>query len=196
MLWTKRTHQSTIFWTIECFNEISPSFSCHFRKHKVKSYLSLTSLFSVMKDNSCVFFYLKPLYFWQKEPIEVKFSDFLSGWVKIHQISYAMFETTSQFFFKLICCFKNDKEFGEFCPKCSKISKSCTLIGSFCEKYIIFDLKKYRGVTFHDTQEWCKNAKTGLSFEKWHEEFGEFSLEHLKMSKMRLWRDPFVQRTS
>ena len=49
---------------------------------------------------SSVFCYLKILYFGQKEPIEVKFS-LLSGWVKMHQIPYAMFETTSQFFFKL-----------------------------------------------------------------------------------------------
>ena len=33
-------------------------------------------LFSAMKDNSSVFFYLKSLYFGQKEPVEVKFSDF------------------------------------------------------------------------------------------------------------------------
>ena len=39
----------------------------------------------LMKYNSSVFFYLRPLYFRQKEPVEVKFSD-LSGWVKIQQI--------------------------------------------------------------------------------------------------------------
>ena len=53
-----------------------------------------------MKYNSSVFFYLKPLYFEQKEPVEMKFSD-LSGSVKIRELSYVMFETTSQFFFKL-----------------------------------------------------------------------------------------------
>ena len=25
-----------------------------------------------------------------------------------------------------------------------------------CAKYLMFDLKKYRGVIFHDTEEWCK----------------------------------------
>ena len=34
------------------------------------------SLLSVTKNNSSVFFYLKPLYFGQKKPIEVEFSDF------------------------------------------------------------------------------------------------------------------------
>ena len=27
---------------------------------------------------------------------------------------------------------------------------------SFCPKYIRFELKKYRGVIFHDTEQWCK----------------------------------------
>ena len=32
----------------------------------------------------------------------------------------------------------------------------CTLIGSFCAKYITLDLKKYREVIFDDTEESCK----------------------------------------
>ena len=48
--------------------------------------------------------------------------------------------------------------------------------------YILFQLKKYRGVIFHDTEEWCKIwRKTDLWFGKWHEEFGKFSPEHLKV---------------
>ena len=35
----------------------------------------------------------------------------------------------------------------------SKVSNICTLIDSFCAKYIMLDLKKYRGVIFHDTKE-------------------------------------------
>ena len=89
---------------------------------------------------------------------------------------------------------KRHKEFGKFSPEHSKFSKICTLIGSFCAKYITFDLKKYRGVIFHDTEEWCKIwRKTDLWFGKWHEEFGKFSPEHLKVSKLGLWWDPFVQ---
>ena len=33
---------------------------------------------------------------------------------------------------------------------------NCTLVGSFWAKYIIFEIKKYKGVTFHDTEKWCK----------------------------------------
>ena len=84
-LWTKRAQQSINFQIFECFNESSPNSSCQFWNHNVKVYSNFASLFSLMKYNSSVFFYLKPLYFRQKEPVEVKFSD-LSGWVKIQQI--------------------------------------------------------------------------------------------------------------
>ena len=35
-----------------------------------------------------------------------------------------------------------------------KFPQICTLIGSFCWKYIKFHLKKYKGVLSHDTEEW------------------------------------------
>ena len=47
---------------------------------------------------------------------------------------------------KLIRCFKNDKNLVNF-------GKICTFIGSCCAKYLMFDLKKYKGVIFHDTEE-------------------------------------------
>ena len=65
-----------------------------------------------------------------------------------------------------------------------EILKISTLIGSFCAKYITFDLKKSRGVIFHGTEEWCKNwKKNDLWFRKWDEEHGKFSPEHLKNLK-------------
>ena len=81
MLWTKRAHQCTIFQTFECSNERSINSSCHFWSHEVRVYSNSASLFSVMKDNSSVFFSSNLIYFGQKEPIEVKFSDFwVVGW--------------------------------------------------------------------------------------------------------------------
>ena len=54
--------------------------------------------------------------------------------------------------------------------------------------------KKYREVIFPDTEEWCNIwRKPGLWFGKWHEEFGKFSPERSKVSKLRLWWDRFVQ---
>ena len=90
--------------------------------------------------------------------------------------------------------FQKWQQFGEFWSEYSKVSKMCTLIGPFCAKYITFDLKKYRGVIFHDTEESCKIwRKTDLWFGKWHEEFGKFLPKHSKVSKLGLWWDPFIQ---
>ena len=90
--------------------------------------------------------------------------------------------------------FEKWQEFGIIWPEHSKVSKTCTFICSYCAKYLMFDLKKYRGVIFHDTEGWCKIwRKTDLWFGKWHEKFGKFSPEHLKVSKLGLWWDPFVQ---
>ena len=59
-----------------------------------------------------------------------------------------------------------------------KFHQICTLIGSACWKYIIFQLKKYRGVMSRDTDEWCKIwRKIDVWFGKWHEELG---IEELK----------------
>ena len=85
-------------------------------------------------------------------------------------------------------------KFDEFWPKHLKVSKIFTLMCSFWAKYIMFELKQYRGVIFQDTEELCKIwRKSDLWFGKWHEKFGKFSPEHLKVSKLVLWWDPFVQ---
>ena len=79
---------------------------------------------------------------------------------------------------ELICCFKIDmKIMACLWPKCT-----------------IFDLKKYRGVMFGNTEYWCKIwRKTDFCFQKWHEELEKCSPEHLKVSKLGLWWDSFVQ---
>ena len=72
-----------------------------------------------------------------------------------------------------------------------KILEIFTLTGSFCAKYITFDLKKYGGVIFHDTEKWCKIwRKANLWFGTWHQEYDKFSLGHLKNW---LWWDPSIQ---
>ena len=57
---------------------------------------------------------------------------------------------------KPICFFKNDKNLVNFDPSTQKLKNNWTLICLFRGKYITFDLKKYRGVIFHDTEESCK----------------------------------------
>ena len=60
--------------------------------------------------------------------------------------------------------------------------------------YNVWARKMYRGVMFHDTRVWCKIwRKTAMWFGKWHEEFGKFSPEHTKVSKLELSLGPFIQ---
>ena len=60
--------------------------------------------------------------------------------------------------------------------------------------YNFWARKKYRGVICHDIRMWCKIwRKTTLWFGKWHEEFGKFSPEHTKVSKLRLSLGSFIQ---
>ena len=77
------------------------------------------------------------------------------------------------------------ERFDKFWFKHSKISKICTLMGCLWPKYIMFDLKKYRGVIFDGTEYWCRIwRKTNFCFQKWHKEFGEIfarTLESLKI---------------
>ena len=86
------------------------------------------------------------------------------------------------------------KEFDKFWLENSEVSKIYTLMGCFWPKYIMFELKKYRGAIFHDTKVWCKIwRKTDLWFGKWHEELGKFSPEHLKFSKLGPSLNPLMQ---
>ena len=86
------------------------------------------------------------------------------------------------------------KEFNKFWPEHSKNSKMCPLLSWFWLKYIILQLRKLRGVMFDGSEYWFKIwRKTDFCFQKWHGEFRKFSPEHLKVSKLGLWWDSFVQ---
>ena len=153
---------------------------------------------------------------WTKEPIKVQEFRLLTAHINFHQIctlidSFA--ESVLIFLLKKYrgvmsyyhghwrkiwgktdLLFQKWQEFGELWPEHSKVSKICTFIGSYSEKYLMFDLKKYRGVIFHDTEGWYKIwRKTDLWFGKWHEEYGKFSPEQLKVSKLAYWWDPLIQ---
>ena len=90
---------------------------------------------------------------------------------------------------KLIFWFKNDKNLVKFDLEHLQVSKTCTFICSYCAKYLMFDLKKYKQRSYLS---WLWK-KTNLWFGKWHEEYGKFSPEHLKVSKLGFWWDPLIQ---
>ena len=57
------------------------------------------------------------------------------------------------------------EELDESWPEHSKISKNCTIMDSVWTKYIMFELKNYRGVIFDSNEYWCKIwRKTDLCF--------------------------------
>ena len=65
--------------------------------------------------------------------------------------------------------FKNrQKEFDKFWPERSKIWKIFTLMCSLWAKYTLFELKKFRWVTFHETKERHKIWRgIDSSFQNW-----------------------------
>ena len=153
---------------------------------------------------------------WTKEPIKMQNFRLSTAQVKCHQnctligsfcwkhIKYQLkmcrgimshdTEEWCEIWTKTDVLFPNQQELREFWPYHLKVKQICTLIGAFCAKYIKFDLKKYRGIVFHDTEEWYKVwRKTDLWFGKWHEEFRTFSPERSKVSKLGLWWDTFIQ---
>ena len=84
------------------------------------------------------------------------------------------------------------KEFDKFWPECSKVSKIFTLMGSLWAKCIFFELKKYRGVIFHETEEGYKIWRgIDLSFQNWHKEFDKIWPEHSKVSKIFILMSSF-----
>ena len=154
------------------------------------------------------FFSWNFIWFLQKEPTTVQNFRLLTAQVKFHQIctligyfcwKYIKFQVkkvwrkyvswyqrvVQNLKKNLFFCFKNDKNLVNFYSSTKKSKKIAFWLVPFFAKYTKFDLKKYRGNIFHDTEEpyeiW---RKTDLRFRKWHEEFGKFSSEHFKVSRL------------
>ena len=84
------------------------------------------------------------------------------------------------------------KKFDKIWPEHSKISKIFILMGSFWAKHILFELKKYRGIIFHETEERYKIWRgIDLSFQNWKKKFGKLWPEHLKVSRSFILMDSF-----
>ena len=87
------------------------------------------------------------------------------------------------------------EEFDEFWPKRLKVSKIFILIRSFWANYILFELKKYRGVIFHETEEGYKTWRgIDSSFQNWHNEFDKIWPEHSKVSKIFILIDSYWEK--
>ena len=78
------------------------------------------------------------------------------------------------------------EEFGwQIFTRALEILQIGTLMAFFCLKSKMSELKIYRTVICYGNEELCKNWRgIDLSVQNWHEEFDEFWLEDLKISKI------------
>ena len=106
-----------------------------------------------------------------------------NAWTQNLQLSVMTMKNNANNWRGIDLLFQNwHEKFDEFWREHPKASKICTLIRSFWTKCIMLELKRYNGVMFLDTKEWCKIwRKTDLWFGIWHEKFGKCLLESLKI---------------
>ena len=77
-------------------------------------------------------------------------------WKNTEELCFLALKSDAKLKEKLTLGSKNDmRNLVNFHPTTQK-SKNFTPMGYFCPKYMRFELKKYRGVIFHDTEQWCK----------------------------------------
>ena len=76
------------------------------------------------------------------------------------------------------------KEFHKFWPEYSEVSKILTLTGSFWAKYILFELKKYRGLSFMKLKRDTKFREESTCFKIDIRNLKHFDLSTRKSQKM------------
>ena len=99
MLLTKRAHQGTIFRLLGVLMmKVHPILHAIFEIKRSGFFKFCITAQCHERQLLCIF-YLKPHILWTKIAHRSEIFGLLSGWVKIQQIPYVIFETTSQFFF-------------------------------------------------------------------------------------------------
>ena len=97
----KEPIKGKIFWDFRVFRSKFVNFIMPILKRQVSSSPNFVSLFSFMKDNSSVIFLAQTIYtLLKRRLLKGNFLRLLSAQVKICQIPYANFETTSRFLSK------------------------------------------------------------------------------------------------
>ena len=93
------------------------------------------------------------------------------SWESTEELSFMKLKRVTKFGEESTCCLKiGISNLTNFDPSTQKVSKIFILMGSFWAKYILFELKKYRGVIFHETEEGYKIWRgIDSSFQNWHE---------------------------
>ena len=77
-------------------------------------------------------------------------------WKNIEELCFLALKNNAKLKEKLTLASRNDiRNLVNFHPTTQK-SKNFILMDYFCRKYMRFEIKKCSGVTFHDTEQWCK----------------------------------------
>ena len=168
-----------IFEIFECSGENLPNSSCHFPNHKTVFLQILHDSLVSWKITPLYLFRSNIIYFAQKGPIKVQILEtfecsdqnspnscqFWNNKLVFLQIlhqSSVSWDITPLYFFSWNFIYFQQKEpikvqiWWNFTWAVKIFLKFCTLMGSFCKNHIKFQLKKYRRVFSHDTEEWCK----------------------------------------
>ena len=108
------------------------------------------------------------------------------SWKTTEKLSFMKLKRNTKLGEESACQFKTDiRNLANFDLTTRRSQKKITLIGSFWAKYILFELKKYRGVISHETEEGYKIWRgIDLSFQNWHKEFDKFWPGYSKVSKI------------
>ena len=142
--------------------------------------------------------------FGQKELLNVQFFRFLSALMKVHPIPHAIFETKRSGFIHILhhCSVpwkitrlvvsEMTRIWWILIWALKRLNNKLHFDWSLLWKVYNVWPKKYRGAIFHDAKVSGKIwGKTDLWFGKWQEEFGKFLPEHMEVSNLGHWQDPF-----
>ena len=166
------------FGTSKCCGENFPSSLCHFPNHKSVFLQILHDTSVSWRKTPLYFFRSNVLYFAWKGPITVQILEtsecsnqnspnschFWNNKLVFLQIlnnCSVSWDITPLYFFSWNFIYFQQKEpikvqiWWNFTWAVESL-KFCTLMGSFCPNHVQFQLKKYRRVISHDTEEWCK----------------------------------------
>ena len=156
LLWTKGSHQSLNFDTSKCSGENLPNSLCHSSNHK-SVFLQILHdisvswnilLYTLHKRDQSKCKFLRLWVLGSKFP---KFLSFLKQQISFSSSFVWLFSdmrhNSSVLFLAEI---RWNLTWAVGCLK------FCTLMGSFSPNHIKFQLKKYRRIISHDTEEWCK----------------------------------------
>ena len=166
----------SVSWDITPLHFFSWSFIYFQQKEPIKVQIWWNFMWAVTSQKFCTLMGLfcpNNIKLWLKKYRRVIHHD-IGEWCRVHRKTVFWFQLWHE-------------EFYNFLPTSQK-TENFTVMGSFCPKYVRFELKKWRGVIFPDTEQWCKIwTNPDFVVSNIAEELGELSLEHLEVWKIVLW---------